>query len=175
MRHIGISQWRNVSEVNRKRGGSRGAKRSSWLFMSILIMFSEQWIAGCGICVCVIVLLSFHLYVSCKSRIDSNKVSKYSQKISSISRWPVSLLHCHHSLLSDCINIYQFICYFSSSKVKERENPPFLSTSRRRGMCTAPYIDSNAEEGNTFQNIFMACTEPFQRGITQYYLCAVIR
>lgn len=93
---------------------------------------------------CVIVLLSFHLYVACKSRSDFNKVSKYSQKLSGISSWPVSLLT---SPSFPAVEIYQY------KSVYLLRNPPFLPTSRRRGMCTVPCIDSNAEEGNILKYI----------------------
>lgn len=130
MRHIGISQWGNVSEVNRKRGGSWGAKRSSWLFMSILIMFSEQWIADCGMCVLLYCWVSIYM---CRANLMLTLI----RCLNIHKRYPVYLIgrfHDYFAIIPCCQNLSIYISLFvisSSSEVKERENPPFLSTSRR--------------------------------------------
>lgn len=148
MRHIGISQWRNVSEVNLKRGGGHGEPRGLPDFLWAYWLCFQNNELRFAAYVSVIVLLSFQLYVPCKSRIDSNKVSKYSQKI---SVYLVDRFHYYITIIPYCrhvsINISLLLMYYPS-EVKERENPPFLSTSGRRGMCTPSYIDSNTEEGN---------------------------
>lgn len=96
MRNIDISQWCNVSEVNLKRRRSRGAKRSSSLFMSILILFSGQWIAGCGIRVLLYCRVSVSVWFAhlVLTLIKGPNIHKRRS-------WPVSLLHRHHRISVD--------------------------------------------------------------------------
>lgn len=86
-----------------------------------------------GICVCYCIAKCPSI---CGVQIlyGSIKVSKYSQK------YPVYQVDILPS-------------FYSLSNVKERENTPFLSTLKRRDMCTPLYIDSNTQEGNILKYI----------------------
>lgn len=100
---------------------------------------------------CVIVLLSFYMW-------RANLALTLIECLNIHKRYPVyqvDRFHHYIPIILSCQNASPYIrlfviCLFvySSSNVKERENPPFLSSSRRRGLCTTPYTDSNTEEGN---------------------------
>lgn len=164
--------WARLIGSEGGHGEPRGLLDFLWAYW-LCFQSNELWVAAY---VCVLLYCWVSIYMCC-----ANLALTLIKCLNIDKRYPVYLVdrfHYYIAIIPCCRNVSIFISLFvisSSSKVKEKGNPPFLSTSRRRSMCTAPYIDSNAEEGKTFQNIFMACTEPFQRGITQYYLCAVIR
>lgn len=83
---------------------------------------------------CVLLYFCFSIYMW-----RANLVLTLIKCLNIHKKYPVYQLHRFHFYIPCCRKVLIYISLFviySSSNVKEGEIPPFLSTSRRRGMCT---------------------------------------